>query len=291
MTEQELTSIVDAAMGQMNSNDTNNTSETVEQQSTIDKIVNQNFDAYNIDQTNQRFKDADWFHYATQRLSVFVLGAGGIGSNVIYLLSKIAPKSLSICDFDTVEELNMAGQMYRVNDIGLNKVGAIINTVTEFTHNSNIGYYNNRFNEVSHIVKDEVLIGGLDNMDARRELFEHFIKNDQCKLLIDGRLSAEAYQVFCIHKGDNKAIEEYKKKWLFSDSEGINAPCSYKQTAYAAFGIASTIVNILVNYCRNQEFKEKYGYELPLPFATYFDCVTFDRNIEYLTGVDDNNSH
>jgi hypothetical protein len=75
-------------------------------------------------------------------------------------------------------------------------------------------------------------------------------------LLIDGRLSANLYEVYVVTPGKE---EEYEKT-LFESSEASYAPCTFKQTAYVGALIGARITQVVVNYLSN-----KYS---EVPFCT-----------------------
>ena len=61
----------------------------------------------------------------------------------------------------------------------------------------------------------------------------------QQEFFIDGRLTAEQLQIYCVKYQD---IERYRTEALFSDSDVPDAPCTMKQTSHVAAMIASYMV-------------------------------------------------
>lgn len=118
------------------------------------------------------------------------------------------------------------------------------------------------------------MICGFDNMHSRKMFFnrwkEGLSKFDpkEC-LFIDGRMSAETFQIFCIQGDDIYNINRYSKEFLFDDEEADNEICSYKQTTFCASMIASYITNLYVNFCAI-----KAGNYRPLPFYIEYDAAT-----------------
>ena len=64
-----------------------------------------------------RFNLADWY---SPNLKIVIGGVGGIGSYLSFFLSR-QEAELFVYDFDTIEEHNLGGQLYRTNDIGSKK--------------------------------------------------------------------------------------------------------------------------------------------------------------------------
>jgi hypothetical protein len=59
--------------------------------------------------------------------NIYVIGAGGVGSFLIPVLAKLTPpENIIVIDGDTLEEKNMDRQLYRDQDIGMNKAEAIV---------------------------------------------------------------------------------------------------------------------------------------------------------------------
>lgn len=201
---------------------------------------------------NARFKDAPWYERSVYE-NILVVGAGGIGSNALYYLSKTIPATYFIIDNDTVDDVNIGTQFFKKGQIGKLKVEAISNTINEFS--------TAKPNALKKLYYGEFLpitITGLDNMKTRKEVYESWKANDNREILIDGRLRANLYEIYVVTKGRE---EEYEKT-LFDDSEVDDGPCTFKQTAYFAGLIGSRITHILVNYLSNK-YSEDPVYELP----------------------------
>lgn len=225
-----------------------------------------------IDESTSRFSSAIWYENI-QKKTIIVAGCGGIGSWVILLLARMKPTSLFIYDDDAVEVVNMAGQLYNVNDVGISKVSAIANTVRSYAGYGSIFAVNERFTMESEAA--DIMICGFDNMEARKIFYNKWVKHVKEKpqeerkncLFIDGRLATEMFQILCIRGDDTYNIDRYNREFLFSDSEAEETVCSYKQTAFCANMIASYMVNLFVNFCANQE-KPLIDRDLPF-FITY----------------------
>lgn len=199
-----------------------------------------------------RFSGTPWFG---EFPGVFIGGAGGIGSWVGFFLSRIG-FPLTICDFDSIEIHNLGGQLFRKSDIGKLKVHALAEIIRDFT-SKNIAVKTYRIQEDSYLTGAKYCIAAFDNMQARKLLFEAWIRYcGGCSLqerneaiFIDGRLEAEQLQIFCVPYSEEN-IENYRK-FLFDDSEAESAPCTIKQTSHSASLIASLITGFLTNHHTN----------------------------------------
>lgn len=205
-----------------------------------------------------RFSDAEWFKKIQEKI-IILAGIGGIGSNMAVILAKLNPSAIYIFDDDYVDALNLAGQFYSNEDIGKPKVEALSASVNKYTNYSSIFAINRRYQIGEEIISD-IMICGFDNMQSRRQFFtiwaSHVLEvpeeqRGNC-LFIDGRLTADEFQIFCMTGNDAYYMKEYKDKYLFNDHEAVREVCSYKQTGFLADMIGAYMVNLLVNFCANQ---------------------------------------
>ena len=228
-----------------------------------------------LDESTTRFSGAEWYN-EIQKKSIIIAGCGGIGSNLAFQLSRMHPAHMVLYDDDTVETVNMAGQLYARNDVGKSKVSAIYNMITAYTNMQNIYALNQKFTDTSE--PGDIMLCGFDSMSARRTFFDawhsHMLQyrttEERAKcLFLDGRLSLDTLQVFCV-TGDNEyACDEYYNKHLFSDSEADATVCSMKQTTYLACMIGSIMTNLFTNFCANL-LNPIIPYDLP--FFTEYDA-------------------
>lgn len=273
-----------------NNNETSNDSPlTAEEQSILDKVIEEehkeiplNSDTLLIDEATSRFSSAIWYKNIQSKV-ITIAGIGGIGSFVVFLLSRLKPNALYIYDNDIVETVNMSGQLYSIRDININKVTAIAEMVRIYADFNNVFSIPEKFDENSQA--SDIMICGFDNMKARQNFFnkwkQHVLNKpegtkNEC-LFIDGRLAAQEFQIFCIKGDDTYNITRYQKEYLFSDHLAEETVCSFKQTTFCANMIASYMVNMFVNFCANQC---NPIIDMELPFFTYYNSENMLLKIE-----------
>lgn len=204
-----------------------------------------------LDDTESRFSGASWFA-RMQGTNISIIGQGGIGSWATLIVSRLGVDHITTYDGDTVESVNMAGQMFGRRDIGSSKVSAVYHRVADLCDRA---YVNSRpHNFAPSDFLEEVTIGALDNMEARKQVYnkwKHLHCGKNSALFIDGRLSADELQIFAIRGDQRDRMKIYEDKWLFDQSEGEHTQCSFKQTTYMATMIGSLIANVLVNHTAN----------------------------------------
>jgi molybdopterin/thiamine biosynthesis adenylyltransferase len=213
-----------------------------------------------IDVKKSRFRDASWFEKMDKFIvPIIVGGAGGIGSWLTLFLARMLPPTsyIILYDFDSVEEVNMAGQLFRTEDIGKLKVTAMRDIVKDFAGYERITMQPDRYDRES--LKSPVMFSCFDNMKARKDMFENWMeeaKDYPDSIFIDGRLNAEQFQVYYVTLENAKT---YADKHLFDDSEVEDANCSYKQTTHFAAAIAAKMVQGFTGFLDDT-------YELPFRY-------------------------
>lgn len=244
-------------------------------QSLVEDEIPKNSETLLISEETSRFNSAIWFD-KTRKQDVTIAGLGGIGSYVVFMLSRLDVNTMTLYDPDIVERVNLSGQLYNSNQIGDYKVDAAANMIANYSNYYNFVAKHEKLDENSIISK--VTICGFDNMKARKNAFKNWTnfvarlpeeERGEC-LFIDGRLAAEELQVFCI-KGDDTDGERRYKPYLFLDFQAAPTVCSYKQTTFMANMIGSIIVNLFINFVANQC---NPLIDRDLPFYTEYNAET-----------------
>lgn len=223
-----------------------------------------------------RFKDAVWLPIVKQHYTV-VGGAGGIGSCLAFLLARLEPESITIYDPDTVDTVNMSNQLFSIDDNGKSKVSAIKGIINDYSLYQ-VSTKQELFTEDSP--KYDIYFSCFDNMKARKAMYEVFKKSVDTfsqhgivPLLIDGRLTAEQFQIYVVTPD---RLERYEKT-LFDDSEAAVLACGFKGTTHNSFMIASKMIACYTNFCANIATEEP---DRVLPFMIDNDIFTMTETIE-----------
>lgn len=244
-------------------------------QSLVEDEIPKNSETLLISEETSRFNSAIWFD-KTRKQDVTIAGLGGIGSYVVFMLSRLDVNTMTLYDPDIVERVNLSGQLYNSNQIGDYKVDAAASMIENYSNYYSFVAKHEKLDENSMISK--VTICGFDNMKARKDAFRNWTnfvarlpeeERGEC-LFIDGRLAAEELQVFCI-KGDDTDGKRRYEPYLFSDSQAAPTVCSYKQTTFMANMIGSIIVNLFINFVANQC---NPLIDRDLPFYTEYNAET-----------------
>ena len=189
------------------------------------------------------------------KAEVTIGGQGGIGSWLTLYLSRIVQEIYGY-DFDTVEKVNLAGQLFTYNDVGRGKVMAGLSIVKEYG-TALFNPMSERIDENTDI-RENYIFSAFDNMKARKALFEIWKKNENRELFVDGRLLADQYEIYAVQKGQ----EERYEATLFDDSEVEEVACTFKQTSHFAAICAARMVHAFTNYLSKDMF-----YKMPFKYA------------------------
>lgn len=233
---------------------------------------NQPFKLEDLRVSTARFSGAVWYN-KIQELVIIVGGQGGISSWFTFLAARMFPRSIYTYDPDRVEMVNLAGQLFSLDDIGSYKGDAVATTISRFSEYRSVFSVNERYTEASNAGK--IMVCGFDNMEARKIFYNNWkgtitlLPEEERKecLFIDGRLAAESLQILCITGDADWDMQRYESEFLFEDTEADETVCSFKQTAFMANMIAGMMINMLVNFCANLT-----GGCRTIPFYTQYEA-------------------
>lgn len=240
------------------------------------EVVKPVFDERYLQDADQkiRFKDAGWFGDIKQ-LSATIVGLGGIGSWLALCLARTGIGQILGYDHDFVSDTNMAGQMYKMADIGYAKTECVWRTIREFVPTVAGAFFQERYTDQRLA---QITCTALDSMAARKVVFEQWKKQfisgkskeeKQKAVFVDGRMAAEAFQVFCFRGDQDSRIKNYEKECLFTDDQASATTCSYKATTFVGMNIASIMTAIVKEHIH---FKDNDIFDKLCPFYYEFDA-------------------
>jgi len=199
---------------------------------------------------------------------ITIVGVGSVGSWTALALAKIGCRNIKVIDFDTVEDVNTATQLYSEKDIGEPKVVALAGHISELTGVSIVV----RFSRWEELEDEErispIIIVAVDSMEARQMIWEDIRINPDVEFLIDGRMGGELIRLFTIPLESESAIEYYKAKLTPKEVEPI--PCSERAVAFNGFTMAGFIAAAVAHWAKG----DIKGMKPEL----IFDLATFQYN-------------
>lgn len=123
------------------------------------------------------FKD-DWndgssYYEAIPDLPILVVGAGGLGCEIVKNLALSGVREIHLVDMDTIDFTNLNRQfMFREKDIGKYKADVVAEFVKSRCPGVKIVTYKKRVQEIpfNDYRQFPIIVGGLDNIEARKYL-------------------------------------------------------------------------------------------------------------------------
>jgi molybdopterin/thiamine biosynthesis adenylyltransferase len=186
----------------------------------------------------------------TQKLSIpiHLIGCGGIGSWTALLLAKMGCSDITIYDFDTVEDHNVASQYFEERQLGDLKTEALVSNVSGQTGISlKIGDVENEPN-----ISDGVVIIAVDSMEERWKLNDFF--KDKNFLIIDARMGGLQAEIYCSLANGYEPI-------LVAPTDVQHEKCTEKAISFNCALIGSLVANYVRLYVNDkldlEEFKER----------------------------------
>ena len=196
-------------------------------------LIPENSPTLTVDVSTSRFSGTEWYELVKMQ-KIIVGGCGGIGSWLAFQVARLSPETIVIYDDDVVELGNLSGQLFSREDVNRNKVHAVSNLIGRYNERSRVCAIPARFTTGTE--SGDIMMCGFDNMEAREIFFEswrrHVIslpeeRRKEC-LFLDGRLSINVLQVFCITGDDVYNTARYGEEFLFDDADADETICSMK---------------------------------------------------------------
>lgn len=182
---------------------------------------------------------------------ISVVGAGGIGSFLIYTLVKMGFRKITVYDFDEVGPENVGTQFYGMGHIGARKAEKIAQLLNHSSIYKTAATVTPRSEKIrSYSLLTGLVISAVDSMSARAEIWSAAKASPSVKWFIDGRMGAEHALMYAMDCKDEKDVATYQKT-LHPDEEAVQERCTAQATVYTGMMIgaliAKTVKDLLTN--------------------------------------------
>ena len=173
-----------------------------------------------------------------------VIGCGAVGRNIIVQLTSMGLKSISIFDFDRVEDHNIVSQGFLISDLQEFKTDAIekfcsnVNKDTKIVKNTAVWRPDSNHYDYVFLCAD--------CMSVRANVSRYYNNRKKKPVLIDTRMRGEDIRILTCFNRDSRT--HYKNNALFSNSDAADGNCTSVTTIYCAFHTASCAVQSMVNH-------------------------------------------
>lgn len=182
---------------------------------------------------------------------IHVIGAGALGSWIVFILLKMGFENIHVYDFDTIEEHNIPNQLFSEYHIGTSKVEALDAIYKGWfadQDNLRLTIHNEKLTPYSKPLSG-VIFSAVDSMATRRELYENLFKyNTRTPLWVEGRLSIYGAYIYTIESANFSQYDKYELT-LYDDENTETSACGVSQTALpSAINAASMMVMQMIQW-------------------------------------------
>eukprot|EP00835_Amoeboradix_gromovi_P003670 NODE_252_length_12846_cov_0.309485.p1 type:complete len:433 gc:universal NODE_252_length_12846_cov_0.309485:10858-12156(+) len=146
--------------------------------------------------------------------NILVVGAGGLGSEILKDLCMMGFEHIHIIDMDTIEISNLNRQLlFTEKDVGAFKASVAANTMREWVPKAQVTAHNSRIEDkdIYFYMEFDIIISGLDSISARRWINETIMQiyqqHDQVIPFIDGGTEGFKGHVRVIYPGITGCFE------------------------------------------------------------------------------------
>lgn len=186
---------------------------------------------------------------------IWIIGAGGIGSNSAYVLSKMW-LHCKVCDFDEVDTVNTSSQFYSMNQLGKPKVEMLKENIKKMA-DEDIEIINGKY-EKWMFDDCDILILALDSLAVRKQVIETCKDN---QFILDTRMVKKIAQINLLYWIQRNTWLE--KEWREdADANNAGTRCTEKAVAFNALWMAALVGSIVADYLNGKELKYQYTLDL-----------------------------
>ena len=174
---------------------------------------------------NRQMDISFWDRSCQEKLknsSVFVAGAGGLGSPVLYYLAAAGVGTIKVCDIDEVSLSNLNRQiLYNSEDIGKLKSETAAKKISALNNNINIKHINAKagWDTLDEIKTCNIIVDCLDNFESRHILNEISL---QCKIpMVHGGVTEYYGQITFLQPDETPCLACFIPQDAKSETKGI----------------------------------------------------------------------
>jgi len=184
---------------------------------------------------------------------VHIMGAGATGSFLTLILAKMGIIQLNVYDFDKVENHNLPNQAYGLSHIGMPKLAALQNVVSDQTGIDIIAH--------DGVINGKIPVQGIvcncfDSMAARRHVWESVKYNILTKMYIESRMGIRHGYIFALDPSNPSHIDKYEAT-LYADDKAKESACNERAISPTVTLLSSIMANKFVKFARDEKYKNR----------------------------------
>lgn len=190
------------------------------------------------------------------------VGAGTIGSWVIFGLAKLGCQKITWIDYDSVELHNCPNQLFPPSMVGKGKLAsmqAILKSFSLCNQFPMVAIPEKLPDNIHRIlIEPTIFVSCVDNMKTRKEMFELAKAHPLITHFVDGRMAGQVIMTYTVNMSDIGAVEKYEATLYSDDSSGIvneevrqasDVPCTERSIVDVAMIISGKMVGAIRKIC------------------------------------------
>lgn len=211
-----------------------------------------------IDYTRQK----GIFNPDNQKSELVIVGAGCSGSWTALCLADLGFKNISVIDFDHVENMNIASQIYGLEDVGKFKVDQLADKIYK-KNGIKIKAINQKIDEehkfcdMVNINLNTLVVMCVDNIPCRKQIYEEL--KDYPLVITDVRFGKEGINIYVIDMNDEKDKKKYEK---LLEQPTSDLGCGFKGCSYVSLNVASEVAKIITRLDMKQKYPKVFIREM-----------------------------
>ena len=216
-------------------------------------------------------KSAEFFDPSTCTDRIHIIGCGSVGSTVAELLARFGLTNVSLYDFDTVEEHNLANQMFTIKNLYKPKIEGVFDRWVEINPEAgkDIKLYGDGWD--GQKLNGYVFLC-VDNIELRKRIVEENKYNMNIKAMFDFRTALVSAQHYAADWSKDKDIEALLDTMDFTHAEAEkNVPVSACKVSLCVmptvWSVAMAGVTNFINFVKENKL-ERAMILKPFEFET-----------------------
>ena len=190
-------------------------------------------------------------------IHVELYGIGSVGSWLALGLAKIGVPSISVWDFDTVEEANCSAQAFGMNQVGQLKTEALFNLIKDQT-NTKIDIHSEEIKEETELDPrmESIQYCGVDSLKARQLIFDKL--NGLPVYWLDSRIGGFEHSYTFLRLDDETKVARYEKTLKPIKGISYELKCGEKASIGNNVMLISEIMSNIVKLINGEKYYYNY---------------------------------
>lgn len=181
-------------------------------------------------------------------IPIHIIGVGGIGSWCALTCAKMGCQDITVYDMDEVENHNVASQFYRHDQLGQQKLDAIVQNVFDYTGTRILA----RSAQADGDIDKGIVIIAVDSMERRHELAE--IYKDRDIYIIDGRMGGLQLEIY--------SVEASKYTQTLAPLDGVDHDaCTARAISFNCAVIGGLVANQVRKFIQDGAVNKSFIFE------------------------------